>query len=82
MFLKHVTETTELGVFLFGRLHGAAFVAYVVVALLAAVRLRWGWRPALLALVAAIPPLATLPLEIGLRRRGYLRRPAAGADGA
>jgi hypothetical protein len=26
--------------------------------------------------------IATLPLEIGLRRRGYLRRPAAGADGA
>ncbi|QOD45211.1 DUF3817 domain-containing protein [Clavibacter zhangzhiyongii] len=80
MFLKYVTETTELGVYVFGRLHGAAFVAYVVITLVTAYRLRWGWKPALLAGVAAIPPLATLPLEIGLRRRGYLRQPAA-ADG-
>ncbi|WP_445443714.1 DUF3817 domain-containing protein [Clavibacter sp. km1a] len=81
MFLKYVTETTELGVFVFGRLHGAAFVLYVIVTAVAAIRLRWGWKPALLAGLAAIPPLATLPLEVGLRRRGYLRRPAAVADG-
>ncbi|MBD5382739.1 MAG: DUF3817 domain-containing protein [Clavibacter sp.] len=64
MFLKYVTETTELGVYVFGRLHGAAFVLYVIV-----------------TAVAAIPPLATLPLEVGLRRRGYLRQPADAADG-
>jgi integral membrane protein len=80
MFLKYVTETTELGVFVFGRLHGAAFVLYAIVTVAAAIRLRWGWKPALLAGLAAIPPLATLPLEVGLRRRGYLRRPAAGVD--
>ncbi|WP_440696927.1 DUF3817 domain-containing protein [Clavibacter nebraskensis] len=83
MFLKYVTETTELGVFVFGRLHGAAFVLYVIVTAVAAIRLRWGWKPALLAGVAAIPPLATLPLEVGLRRRGYLRQPAdVAADAA
>lgn len=80
MFLKYVTETTELGVFVFGRLHGAAFVLYVIVTAVAAIRLRWGWKAALLAGVAAIPPLATLPLEVGLRRRGYLRHPAEDAD--
>lgn len=81
MFLKYVTETTELGVFVFGRLHGAAFVLYVIVTLVAAARLRWGWKPALVAGLAAIPPLATLPVEVGLRRRGYLRHPAdAAAD--
>ena len=74
MFLKYVTGTTELGVWLFGRLHGAAFVAYVAVALFAAVRLRWPWWAALAALAAAIPPLATLPLEIWFRRRGLLAR--------
>jgi len=82
MFLKYVTETTELGVYVFGRLHGAAFVLYVIVTLVAAARLRWGWKPALVAGLAAIPPLATLPVEVGLRRRGYLRHPAAGADDA
>ncbi|WP_233549208.1 DUF3817 domain-containing protein [Clavibacter lycopersici] len=81
MFLKYVTETTELGVYVFGRLHGAAFVLYVIVTAVAAIRLRWGWKPAILAGVAAIPPLATLPLEVGLRRRGYLRQPADDTDG-
>lgn len=81
MFLKYVTETTELGVYVFGRLHGAAFVLYVIVTAVAAIRLRWGWKPALLAGVAAIPPLATLPLEVGLRRRGFLRQPAGAVDG-
>jgi len=80
MFLKYVTQTTELGVYVFGRLHGAAFVLYVIVTAVAAIRLRWGWKPALLAGVAAIPPLATLPLEVGLRRRGYLRQPADAVD--
>ena len=77
MFLKYVTETTEAGVWLFGRLHGAAFVAYVVVALVAAVRLRWGWFRALVALAAAVPPLTTLLAEWWLRRTGHLSGPAA-----
>ncbi|MFE7404633.1 DUF3817 domain-containing protein [Isoptericola sp. NPDC057559] len=75
MFLKYVTETTDAGVWLFGRLHGAAFVAYVVVALVAAVKLRWGWFRALVALAAAVPPLTTLLAEWWLRRTGHLSEP-------
>ena len=37
MFLKYVTETTELGVRVFGMLHGVVFVAYGVVTLVVAV---------------------------------------------
>ncbi|MFC7876538.1 DUF3817 domain-containing protein [Isoptericola sp. NPDC057391] len=77
MFLKYVTETTEAGVWLFGRLHGAAFVAYVVVALVAAVKLRWGWFRTLVALAAAVPPLTTLLAEWWLRRTGHLSEPTA-----
>jgi len=77
MFLKYVTETTEAGVWLFGRLHGAAFVAYVVVALVAAVKLRWGWFRTLVALAAAVPPLTTLLAEWWLRRTGHLSDPTA-----
>ena len=33
MFLKCVTETTELGVRIFGMVHGIVFVAYVLVTL-------------------------------------------------
>lgn len=72
MFLKYVTETTDLGVWLFGRLHGAAFVFYVVVTVIAAWRLRWPLWATTLAILAAIPPLVTLPLEIWFMRLGLL----------
>ncbi len=73
MLLKYGTQTTgippsDLGVWLFGRLHGAAFLFYVVVTLVSAVRLRWPWWAWLLALLAAVPPLVTVPLEMWFRR--------------
>lgn len=77
MVLKYVTETTTLGVWLFGRLHGAAFLFYVAVSLLAAVRLRWPWWAWSLALLAAMPPLVTVPLEMWFRRIGLLSEPEA-----
>jgi integral membrane protein len=72
MFLKYVTETTDLGVWLFGRLHGLAFLAYVVVAVLVGSRLRWPMWALLVALMAAVPPLLTWPVEWWFRRRGLL----------
>ena len=63
MYVKYVPETTEVGVKIFGPIHGGVFVAYVVVALLAARVLRWSPGTTLLALVASIPPLATLWFE-------------------
>lgn len=72
MGLKYGLATTEMGVWLFGRLHGVAFIVYTVVAVLAAVRLRWPWWAALLAVAAAVPPLVTVPLELWFRRRGLL----------
>ncbi len=72
MFFKYVTETTDLGVWLFGRLHGAAFLIYFFVSIIAAIRLRWPWWCGVLAVLAAIPPLVTFPLELWFRRRGML----------
>jgi len=72
MLLKYGTGTTELGVWLFGRLHGLAFVFYVVVTLYAWIKLRWPLWTMLLALVAAVPPLVTVPLEMWFRRMGLL----------
>ncbi len=72
MYLKYGSGTTDLGVWLFGRLHGLAFLAYIVIAVLAGHRLRWPLWAMLLALFAAIPPLLTLPLEIWFKRRGLL----------
>lgn len=75
MVLKYVTETTDQGVWLFGRLHGGVFVLYVVVALVAAVRLRWSWKVAFVALAASVPPLMTLAFEVWARRQHLLVAP-------
>tara|TARA_R110001606_G_scaffold315470_3_gene462212 strand:- start:457 stop:882 length:426 start_codon:yes stop_codon:yes gene_type:complete len=72
MFLKYVTETTELGVWLFGRVHGFAFIVYFFVAIFAGLRLRWPWWATLLAVMASIPPLVTFPLELWYRKMGLL----------
>ncbi len=73
MFLKYGLEWTELGVWLFGRLHGLAFILYFFIAVIAAIRLRWPWWAGLLAVLAAIPPLVTFPLELWFQRRGLLQ---------
>ncbi|MFL6585548.1 MAG: DUF3817 domain-containing protein [Luteimonas sp.] len=72
MLLKYGTQTTELGVWFFGRVHGVAFLAYIGVSLFAWIRLRWPLWAVLVALLAAIPPLVTIPLEMWFRRRGLL----------
>jgi integral membrane protein len=76
MFVKYQLELTDAGVWLFGRLHGAAFLAYFVVAIISAIRLRWPWWCGVLAVLAAIPPLVTYPLELWFRRRGLLGKHA------
>lgn len=77
MYLKYVTHTTELGVRVFGSLHGAIFVCYISVVLLAIVRRRWPvrWIGAL-ALAASIPPFMTVAFDIWARRSGRLDDPS------
>jgi integral membrane protein len=81
MFVKYVPETTELGVQIFGPVHGGIFVAYVVVALVASRVLRWSAGTTVLALVASVPPFATVWFERRASRLGQLpaaeRLPAA-----
>ena len=77
MFVKYVPETSEIGVKIFGPIHGAIFVAYVVVALLASRVLRWSRGATVLALVASVPPLATVWFERRATRSGELPSGAA-----
>ena len=72
MYVKYVPETTELGVKVFGPIHGAIFVAYVVVTLAASRMLRWRAGTTLLALAASVPPLATVLVERWAARTGRL----------
>lgn len=72
MFLKYGPAENETGVRIFGMLHGIVFVAYVVTTMVVWVDRRWSAGRGLLALVAAVPPLATLPLEWFAIRKGWL----------
>ncbi len=75
MFVKWVLATSERGVQIFGPIHGGVFVAYVLVALVAARVLRWDARTTLLALVASVPPLVTLWFDRWATRTGRLPLP-------
>ena len=77
MYVKYVPETTELGVKVFGPIHGGIFVAYVVVALVVSRVLRWSPRTTLLALVCSVPPLATAWFERLATRNERLPRQQA-----
>ena len=80
MFLKYVTGTTELGVRVFGMLHGVVFVAYGVVTLVVAVDQRWRPGRTLAGLACAVPPFATVPFDRWLERlvAWLVRSPAQG----
>lgn len=72
MFLKYVTETTELGVRIGGMLHGVVFVAYVVTAVVVAIDAQWSLKRTALGLLAAIPPFFTVWFDLASERQGAL----------
>lgn len=77
MVIKYLVVFDEIGVQVFGPIHGALFVAYVIVALLAARTFRWDRTTLVLGLLASIPPLTTLWFERRVTRRGQLEPVAA-----
>jgi integral membrane protein len=80
MLLKHVLKVTEVGVQVFGPIHGAIFVAYLVSVLVVRRPLGWGPKMVLLAAVASVPPFATLAFELWADRRGRLTVAPARAE--
>jgi integral membrane protein len=72
MFLKYVTETTELGVQVFGMVHGVVFIAFCLTTILVAVDQRWSRGRLLLGLVSSVPPFATVLFDRYAERRGAL----------
>jgi integral membrane protein len=77
MYVKYVPETTELGVQIFGPIHGGIFVAYVVTSVVAARVLRWSIGTTLLALAASVPPLASIVFERWASHGGRLPQDTA-----
>src|SRR5699024_8664858 len=72
MFLKYVTQTTEVMVSIGGGVHGFMFLAYCVATVFVGVSQRWGTSAVLLGLGSAVIPYATIPFEVRARRRGLL----------
>ncbi|MFK4761961.1 DUF3817 domain-containing protein [Microbacterium sp. ZW T5_45] len=55
-----------------GGIHGFVFLAYGATAILVALNNRWHLGTALVAVVSAVIPYATIPVEIWLQRTGRL----------
>lgn len=81
MFFKYFTGErvpeldnypNEIGVKIFGSLHGAAFILFLVLAFLAARAFKWSPKVMVAALAAAVIPFATIPFERWLVRNGML----------
>ncbi|GAA6527669.1 DUF3817 domain-containing protein [Intrasporangium sp. DVR] len=68
MVLKYVTGTTDLGVRVFGLVHGVVFIGFALVTLLLWVNQRWTMRELVLGLVLAVPPFLTVWWERRLER--------------
>ncbi|NJP34606.1 DUF3817 domain-containing protein [Micromonospora thermarum] len=83
MAMKYGPPANELGVQIFGPIHGALFVTYGVLVLAVARLRRWSLLTTGVALVCAVPPFATLVFERWARRRGRLAdAPAPARDAA
>lgn len=70
MYFKYVAAVGDLGVKIFGPVHGALFVLYGLAVLLAARQARWSLGTVVIGLACSVPPLATLWFE----RRIFARR--------
>ncbi|RNL85534.1 DUF3817 domain-containing protein [Halostreptopolyspora alba] len=72
MFVKYVVGHNEIGVQVFGPLHGAAFLGYVAMVLVAWRVLGWDWWTTVLGLLASVPPLTTVVFERWASRTGRI----------
>ena len=72
MFFKYVVVQNEVGVQIFGPIHGAVFVGYVVVTLAVRGAQRWDARTTFFALLASVPPFGTVVFERWASRHGKL----------
>lgn len=75
MNLKWVVQSTEVGVKIFGPIHGVTVIIYVLTVVYARSCFRWDVRTLLLAVIASVPPFATVVFGIWADRHALLVRP-------
>ena len=82
MYVKYLgSPSTEIGVKIFGPIHGGVFVAFLVAAVVAGLTLKWRVRTWLPAGVASIVPLGTVIFLIWADRAGRMGGDAVSALG-
>ncbi|MBU9766096.1 DUF3817 domain-containing protein [Mycobacterium sp. TNTM28] len=78
MYFKYLgSPRTEIGVKVFGPIHGGVFVAFVVAAVLVGVACKWDVATWILALLASIVPLASVIFVMWADRTARLSPDAA-----
>lgn len=82
MYFKYVpADGNEIGVKIFGPIHGGIFLAFLLAIMLARNAFGWSLRITALAAISSIPPFATALFEVLADRAGLLRA-AEGATAA
>lgn len=71
MALKY-TGVTDLGVRVFGMVHGVVFIAYCLTAVVIGIDQRWPAKRIVLGLVSSIPPFLTIWFDRRSERLGHL----------
>jgi integral membrane protein len=72
MFFKYVVIEHEVGVQVFGPVHGIIFMVYVAVTLVTWGALRWSTGTGVLAVLASVPPFGSWVFERWAARHGRL----------
>lgn len=72
MVLKYLTRTTDLGVQVFGLVHGVVFLAYVIATIAVWVDQQWRVSTGVLGLFSSVVPYATIWFERLVETRGLL----------
>ncbi|NLF05010.1 MAG: DUF3817 domain-containing protein [Actinomycetales bacterium] len=70
--ILRATQGWAIAVTIGGGIHGFVFLAYAATAILVAKNQRWSAGPTAVALVSAVVPYATIPVEMWLARTGRL----------
>jgi integral membrane protein len=82
MYFKYVpTEGNEIGVKIFGPVHGCIFLGYLVATLTARSTFGWSVRTTVLAAVSSIPPFASAVFEVLAERKGLLSKTTLSPQG-
>ena len=76
MYFKYIAETTEIGVKIFGPIHGLLFILYGLAVLAVAKELGWRLPKIVLGLACSIPPFTSLWFEHRELRNARTSTPA------